>query len=63
MKLKLFCPYCGRCLGECLFSDETGDCQVLTKRPLKIKKESFVHDMKCVRCKNEIFILMELKNN
>ena len=26
MKQKLFCPHCGRCLGECSSSDETGDC-------------------------------------
>lgn len=57
LKEKLFCPHCKRCLGECLFSGE-GVCEVL-KNPPEIEKNIFVHDMKCLRCKAEIYILMK----
>ena len=62
MKLKLFCPHCGRCLGECIASDDTSDCRVLVKPPIKSKRKRFIHNMKCLKCKNEIFIVMELKD-
>ena len=60
MKHKLFCPHCGRCLGECSSSDETGDCRVLINQPHRTKR-CFIHNMKCLKCKNEVFIVMEFK--
>ena len=62
MKIKLFCPHCGRCLGECMASDETSDCRVLINQPRKTKKKRFIHSMKCKKCKQEIYIVMEFKN-
>ncbi len=62
MKQKLFCPHCGRCLGECDSSDDSSDCRILINRPLRMKKKSFIHNMKCLKCKNEVFILMEFKD-
>lgn len=59
---KLFCPYCGRCIGECSSNDESGYCKVLTKSPLKIKKKQMLHSMKCVRCKEPVYISMEFTN-
>ena len=61
MKLKLFCPHCGRCLGECMSTDDECDCRVLIKEPRQTKKKRFIHNMKCLKCKNEIFIVMEFK--
>ena len=62
MKLKLFCPHCGRCLGECNSSDDTSDCRVLVNAPRNSKKKRFIHNMKCQKCKNEVFIVMEFKD-
>lgn len=62
MKQKLFCPHCGRCLGECLISDDTGECRILINKPTRNKKKSFIHDMKCIKCKQEVFIVMEFKD-
>ena len=59
MNIKLFCPHCGRCLGECITSNEQATCRILIKPPEHIKKKHFIHDMKCLKCKNEIYILME----
>ena len=61
MQVKLFCPNCGRCLGECNASEEA-TCKVLIAKPKKKKKKHFIHNMKCVKCKNEVFILMEFKD-
>lgn len=62
MKQKIFCPHCGRCLGECDISDSSGSCRLLKKQPLEISKKSFIHDMKCVKCKEQVYILMEFKD-
>lgn len=60
--MKLFCPHCGRCLGECNSSNDSSTCKVLVSSPTRIGKKYFVHNMKCIKCKNEIFILMEFKD-
>ncbi len=57
--MKLICPYCGRCLGECNSSDKTATCKVLIKAPQHLKKKHFIHDMNCVKCKEKIYIVME----
>jgi len=62
MTNKLYCPHCGRCLGECVSSDETGVNRVLVKPPAHSKKKRFIHDMKCVKCKQEIYIVMEFQD-
>ena len=62
MDLKLYCPHCGRCLGECNASDNSANCKVMIVRPSRISNKHFIHNMKCVKCKNEVFILMEFKN-
>ena len=62
MKMLMYCPHCGRCLGECYSNDEKTDCKVLIKSPLRTNKKCFIHNMKCVKCKQEVFILMEFKN-
>ncbi len=59
MNNKLYCPHCGRCLGECVSSDDTAVNRVLVKPPAQTKKKRFIHDMKCVKCKQEIYIVME----
>ena len=58
MDVKLFCPHCGRCLGYCTTTDKLGQCKILISKPEKLKEEHFVHNMKCFKCKNEIYILM-----
>ena len=62
MQLKLYCPHCGRCLGECNSTDDQASCKMLISRPKVIAKKHFIHDMKCMKCKNEVFIVMEFKN-
>lgn len=62
MQMKLFCPHCGRCLGECNSSDGQSVCKVLVSPPNRLGKKYFIHDMKCMKCKNEVFILMEFKD-
>ena len=62
MNVKLFCPHCGRCLGECNTSHDSASCRVLVNPPKYKGKKHFVHNMKCVKCKNEVFILMEFEN-
>ena len=58
MDIKLYCPHCGRCLGQCLSSSSASRCKVLVSPPNKIKSKYFIHNMKCFKCKNEIYILM-----
>ena len=62
MKQKVFCPYCGRCLGECVVSDDSGGINVLKNSPAKTSKKHLIHDMKCVKCKEQVLILLEFKN-
>ena len=62
MTNKLYCPHCGRCLGECVSSDDTGVNRVLVAPPARSKKKRFIHDMKCVKCKQEIYIVMEFQD-
>ncbi len=62
MQMKVFCPHCGRCLGECNSSNNEASCKVLVSKPSRAGKKYFIHDMKCMKCKNEIFILMEFKD-
>lgn len=59
MKTKMFCPHCGRCLGESITSDETGVVKALVIVPTKLKRKQFIYDVKCVRCKEKVFISME----
>ena len=62
MKQKVFCPYCGRCLGECVANDESGKVSVLKNAPKDTSKKHLIHDMKCVKCKEQVYILLEFKN-
>ena len=62
MKIKLFCPHCGRCLGEALSSDETGQVKVLASPPSIIKDNEMLHSKKCVKCKNTNYISMNFIN-
>ena len=62
MKQKIYCPHCGRCLGECVANDESGEVSVLKKLPVGSSKKHLIHDMKCVKCKEQVFILMEFKD-
>lgn len=59
MTTKLYCPNCGRCLGECVSSDESAVNRVLIKKPTRLRKKHFIHDMRCIKCKEELFIVME----
>jgi len=59
---KLFCPNCGRCLGECSSSDDESIEKVLTQKPKVIKKKQMIHQMKCVKCKSKLYISMEFIN-
>lgn len=62
MEQKIFCPHCGRCLGECFGSDSTSSLKTLIRSPRVTEKKHFIHNMKCVKCKQEVFILMEFKD-
>jgi len=59
MTIKLFCPHCGRCVGECSSTDETTICKILTRMPKAIKKKQCLHSMKCTKCKEALYISME----
>lgn len=59
MTTKLFCPNCGRCLGEGISSDECSEVKALVKKPLKLKTKQVIYDVKCVRCKERVYISME----
>ena len=38
----MFCPHCGRCLGECTSSDDTCVEKVLIDKPKQLKKKTNV---------------------
>lgn len=59
MTNKLFCPHCGRCLGECVSSDDSAISKILISKPTRLRKKHFVHDMKCLKCKRQLYIVME----
>ena len=50
MQMKVFCPHCGRCLGECNSSNNEASCKVLVSKPSRAGKKYFIHDMKCMKC-------------
>ena len=62
MKQKIFCPHCGRCLGECVANDDSGGVSVLKIAPNTLSKKHLIHDMKCVKCKEQVFITLEFKD-
>lgn len=57
---KLFCPHCGRCLGSSICEENAGVCKVLTDKPKKYKKTQMIHLVKCSKCKNELYVSMEI---
>ena len=62
MKQKIFCPHCNRCLGECVVSDSSGDLKVLKHNPEIKAEKHLLHDMKCTRCKEQVYILMQFND-
>ncbi len=59
MTTKLYCPHCGRCIGICSSSDETGVCKVLIDKPTTTKKKQMVQGVKCIKCKAIDYVLTE----
>lgn len=55
----MYCPFCGRYLGESLSTDDSTIEKVLTKIPKKIRKKQAVYDVKCSKCKENVFISVE----
>lgn len=55
----MFCPHCGRCLGECTSSDDTCVEKVLIEKPKQLKKKQMLHKMKCIKCKEHVYISLE----
>ena len=60
LQTKLYCPHCGRCLGECNSNDELASCKVLVSKPKKVQKKHFIHDMKCMKCKDMLHFHLPL---
>lgn len=60
MKNILFCPNCGRCLGESSSLDENWICKILTKPPYP-KKHQFILKNTCKKCKTVIYMALEFK--
>lgn len=61
VKTSVHCPVCGRCIGECLNSDETGHCIPLIKPP-DIKGKQLVLTQRCKKCKTELYISMSFRD-
>ena len=59
MKNIHFCPYCGRCIGESVSSDDTSQTKVLAREPARLKKKQFIIKTTCKKCKNLIFVSLE----
>ncbi len=56
---KLYCPLCGRCIGEDE-SEETTDVKVLLKRLRNTKTKIYtIHSQNCVRCGKRLYITTE----
>ena len=63
MTNKIYCPYCQRCIGECTSSDEQHTInKVLVDKPQRVKKKQVIYDMKCHRCKKQLYVSMEFAN-
>ncbi len=56
---KLFCPSCGRCIGQSTSTDDTSIEKVLLQLPKNIKKKQMIYEVKCIKCKNHVFISAE----
>lgn len=56
---KMYCPTCGRYLGESKSTDETSIEKVLTTAPKSIRKKQAIYEVKCNKCKKNVFISVE----
>lgn len=59
MKIKLHCPFCERCIGYSISSDNTGLTKILVKEPKRLRKTQMIHQVKCSKCKSDLFVSME----
>ena len=50
----MYCPTCGRYLGESKSTDETSIEKVLTTAPKSIKKKQAIYEVKCNKCKKNV---------
>lgn len=62
MTTKIYCPCCGRFIGECKSTDEEGICKATLVEPRKTKKKSCYVTNICKKCKSDIYILMEFSD-
>ena len=54
MKIKLYCPFCERCIGYSISSDNTGLTKILVKEPKRLRKTQMIHQIKCSKCKKVV---------
>jgi hypothetical protein len=59
---KIYCPCCGRFIGDCNSSDNHSIVKATTDKPVNKKNQSCYITNKCKGCKSDIYILMEFKN-
>ncbi len=54
---KIYCPHCGRFLGENEVEENAVE-KVLTQKP-KPKKKQTIFEQKCKKCKESVYISVE----
>jgi len=59
---KIYCPCCGRYIGDCNSTDDHSVCKATLVKPKKRKKQSCYITNICKKCKSDIYILMEFSD-
>ena len=54
---KVYCPACGRCVGELKLKDKMTH-KVLVVEPTSSKVQS-VYNLKCIKCKKQVYVSTE----
>ena len=58
---KVYCPYCGRCIAVRSINNERAVTKVLYSKPTKEKKNEMIEGLKCVKCKNIVYVSFEIE--
>ncbi len=58
---KVHCPICGRCLAIRFFKNKRAVSRTLCNRPVNEKEDDMLETLKCVKCKNLVYVTYEVK--
>ena len=60
--IKVYCPYCGRCIAMRSVNNKRAITKVLYGKPTIEKRNEMIEGLKCVKCKNIVYVSFEIES-